>query len=161
MSSLWSNRSEQPRLTAARSLALGTVAGSLLAAGCASRSAPLSASSGATGPGVVPVTQVRPLMRIEPNEVEAARLADAQSAADAEDYDTALRIFRELLQDNPTLAPAYTGIGEALENKGEIELAEPAYARAVSLDPTDFTAMSGHGRVLEALGRTKEAIRAL
>ena len=30
MSSTWSNRSEQPRITAARSLALGTVAGSLL-----------------------------------------------------------------------------------------------------------------------------------
>jgi tetratricopeptide (TPR) repeat protein len=160
MSFTRSNRSEQPRITAARSLALGTVAGSLLAAGCASRSAPPSASTGGVSP-VTPVTQVRPQLRIEPNEAEANRLADARAAADSEDYDTALRIFRELLQDNPTLAPAYTGIGEVLENKGEIELAEPAYARAVSLDPTDFTAMSGHGRVLEALGRSKEAIRAL
>jgi len=75
-----------------------------------------------------------------PSEAEAARLAAANEAAAKEDYESALRAFRELLQDNPTLAGAYTGIGSVYEKKGELELAEP--------------------RVLEALGRVRDAVLA-
>ena len=132
----------------------------------------LGASVGATGCRTVTgqrgvqitmrpaATEAAPPLRIEPNEVEAARLGTANEAIVAEDYDTALRVFRDLLSENPTLADAYTGMGEALERKGDLELAEPAYARALALDPKDFGAATGHGRVLEALGRVRDAIRA-
>ena len=159
-------RTQQPDLagghlhrSTTRAAIAGSLVTSLLAVGCATRSTvPTPSGDAATG-GTSQVS--RPTLRIEPNAAEEARLADARAAAEADDYDTALRIFRELLAENPTLADAYTGMGSVLEDKGEIELAEPAYARAVSLDPNDFAATSGYGRVLEALGRTKEAIRAL
>lgn len=151
MSASWKPRSESL-------VALGAVAASLLAGGCTTRS---TIETGSTAQPKVAPQMTRPVMRTEPSTDEEMRLADARAAASEDDYDTALRIFRELLQENPTLADAYTGMGEVLENKGDIELAEPAYARAISLDPSDFTAASGYGRVLEALGRSKEAIRAL
>lgn len=95
-----------------------------------------------------------------PSEAESARLAAASAAAQQEDYEAALRAFRELLAENPTLAGAYTGIGDVYERKGDLELAEPAYARAVALDAGDFTAVSSHGRVLEALGRLRDSVLA-
>jgi len=143
--------------TQARAVALGTLASCCLLTACTTRSA-VPAPEGAKAQTAV---QQRPVMRTEPTAEEETRLGDARAAAEADDYETALRIFRELLQENPTLADAYSGIGVVYEDQGELELAEPAYARAVSLDPQDFVASSGHGRVLEALGRSREAIRAL
>jgi tetratricopeptide (TPR) repeat protein len=104
--------------------------------------------------------QERPVLRLEANEAEAARLEVAGEAVEAEDYETALRVFRDLLNENPTLVDAYTGMAEVLEQTGDLELAESAYGRATRLDPTDFSAASGHGRVLEALGQLKQAVRA-
>lgn len=101
-----------------------------------------------------------PELRLVPNEQEEAKLAEAGRALEADEYDTALRIFRDLLQENPTLVDAYTGMAGVLEEKGDLELAEAAYQRATKLDPQDFTAASGHGRVLEARGQFKQAIRA-
>ena len=104
--------------------------------------------------------QDRPVLRLEANEAEAARLEVAGEAVEAEDYETALRVFRDLLNENPTLVDAYTGMAGVLEQTGDLELAESAYGRATRLDPTDFSAASGHGRVLEALGQLKQAVRA-
>ena len=128
--------------------------------GCATRS-PVPQEDGASAASGQRLTQKPLVLRIEPSERESGRLATAGEAAAREDYDLALRIFRELLQENPTLADAYTGMGSVLEQQGEIERAEPAYARAAALNPEDFAAQSGHGRVLEALGRTREAMRAV
>lgn len=151
---------ERRGLPAGGVAALG-IAASILAAGCASRSTVGTEgprpSSSATGS----VPTARPAAAVEPTPAEQARLDDARAATAGEDYDTALRIFRELLEDNPMLADAYVGMGAALEGKGDLELAEPAYARAAMLDPADFDAASGYSRVLEALGRTREAIRSL
>ena len=102
-----------------------------------------------------------PALRLEPNAAEEERLASASEAAASSDYDTALRIFRDLLAENPTLVDAHTGMGGVLEEQGELELAESAYARATRLDPTNFMAASGHGRVLEALGQFKLAVRSV
>lgn len=148
----------------AATLSVAVLATSIPAAlvGCATR-APVARSGGApaTAP-VAPATDDRsePNLRIKPTEAESAKLAAARDAASKDEYEAALRTFRELLQENPTLADAYTGMGAVHEKKGELELAEPAYARAVTLDPGDFTAASSHGRVLEALGRIKDSVLA-
>lgn len=136
---------------------LGTLVGAvLLASACApSRTAGQRQGATASAP-----SQRSIVLRLEPNEVEEIRLDAAQQAAETEDYETALRIFKDLLHENPTLVDAYTGMGSVLEEKGDLELAEAAYGRAGKLDPQDFSAASGHGRVLEALGQAKQAIRA-
>lgn len=146
-----------PRGARTLSAASGVAACILLAGGCTTTS-PVPAPS-STPVVITQAEQVKPVAPT-PSEAEAARLAAANEAAAKEDYESALRAFRELLQDNPTLAGAYTGIGSVYEKKGDLELAEPAYARAVALDPGDFTAVSSHGRVLEALGRVRDAVLA-
>ena len=146
-----------PRGARTLSVASGVAACILLAGGCTTTSpAPTKPTAPVT---LTPDEPATPVVH-KPNEAEAARIAAANDAAAKEDYETALRTFRELLQDNPTLAGAYTGMGAVYEKKGDLELAEPAYARAVALDPGDFTAVSSHGRVLEALGRVRDAVLA-
>ncbi len=173
MSASWTIRLESVGKHAAHAVALGALASSALMQGCVTRSPTPGSTAGSTAgsantsvgnaanSGGSDQRSDRPVIRIEPSPEEEVRLADAQTAVAAEDPDTALRIFRELLQENPTLADAYTGMGSVLESQGELELAEPAFSRALSLDPTDFSAASGYGRVLEALGKSKEAMRAL
>ncbi len=143
---------------------MALVMGSAMLGGCVSRAVvdveegaadTETGSSGLTGGAVGSMP-----LQTKPTPAQASRLAAAREAAAKEDYEAALRVFRELLQENPTLADAYTGMGTVLERRGELTLAEPAYARATALDPSDFTAASGHGRVLEALGRVKDAILA-
>lgn len=125
-------------------------------AGCKTRS--VATPVGSSERPIAVAAKPEPARAIGPSEAEQTRLVAADQAATGEDYETALRIFRELLQENPTLASAYTGMGAVHEKRGDLALAEPAYARAAALDPGDFTAVSGHGRVLEALGRVKEAV---
>lgn len=161
-----SMRSSRPELSPSRDLAgcfvvrhaaLGAlVSAVLLGSACApSRTAGQRQGATASAPATRSI-----VLRLEPNEVEEIRLDEAEQAAESEDYDTALRIFKDLLHENPTLVDAYTGMGTVLEEKGDLELAEAAYGRAGKLDPQDFIAAAGHGRVLEALGQAKQAIRA-
>ncbi|MFM7052266.1 MAG: tetratricopeptide repeat protein [Planctomycetota bacterium] len=139
---------------------LSAVSTVLIGGGCATRS-----GGGLSAITLAPIMEKPdlppPTLRIEPNDAEESQLAEARTAAQSDDYDTALRIFRDLLQENPTLADAYTGMAGVLEEQGDLRQAEPAYARAAALKPEDFEANAGHGRVLEALGRVKEAIRAV
>ena len=149
------------RLTTA-GLVASAIALAALPAGCATRSQAGTESTTEPVPSAPTVREpeVRAELQVKPTEAESARLDVAREAAGKDDYETALRVFRELLQDNPTLADAYTGMGAVHEKRGDLELAEPAYARAVSLDPGDFTAVSSHGRVLEALGRWRDSVLA-
>jgi len=147
---------EDEYIRAPRGLAVTAALAASLLAGCKTRSVVEPAPADSTP--IVVVGQPALEARAQPSEAEQARLAAADQAAAGDDYETALRIFRELLQENPTLASAYTGMGAVHEKRGDLTLAEPAYARAAALDPGDFSAVSGHGRVLEALGRVKEAV---
>ncbi len=146
------------RLRASCTLASCTLAVISVLAGCSSRAAVMGDKSKAPATVLPTNAQAIVVAPAKPTETEAIKLATARDAAANEDYETALRVFRELLEENPTLADAFTGMGAVLEQKGELTLAEPAYARAVALDAGDFTAVSSHGRVLEALGRIKDAV---
>lgn len=100
------------------------------------------------------------VLRTEPSVSEEEVLVAADRAMAHEDYDTALRLFRDLLNDNPTLAPAYVGMGQALLAEGDPQRAETAFARAVKLTPANFAAQFGHAEVLSALGRCSDALDA-
>jgi tetratricopeptide (TPR) repeat protein len=95
-----------------------------------------------------------------PNALQATR-ADAAKAMIGEGrHEEAIREFEALLDENPSLTVAYVGIGQAYQDLGQYQRAEPAYARAARLDPRDFDAQYGHGTVLRALGRPTDAARA-
>lgn len=137
-----------------RSVALALVAALPLVAlgGCAG-------SGGRATPAPIE-PEKRPEIVIEPTEAQEVVLGDANARTDAGNYDEALALFNDLLSENPTLVDAHLGVGRTYEKMGELEKAEPAYARAASLDAENFEAQFGHARVLSGLERWTEAIRA-
>ncbi len=88
------------------------------------------------------------------------RLAHAEAAERAGEYQVALAVFRQILARNPTVATAYIGIGEIYMIQQDYEAAEPVLARAARLEPRNFDAQFGHGRALQMLERFIEAVRA-
>ena len=96
----------------------------------------------------------------EPNQTQVLDLVAGDRAVEVGAYDEAIRIFEELLSENPTLTDAYLGLGGVQFELGDYSAAEVNYARAARLEPRNFTAQFGHGQVLEALQRYAEAIRA-
>lgn len=103
----------------------------------------------------------RPVVDLRRPTADQAGRADAATAMIADGrHEDAIRVFESLLDENPSLTVAYVGIGRTYEDLGQYQRAEPAYARAVRLDPRDFDAQFGHGTVLRALGRLRDAARA-
>jgi tetratricopeptide (TPR) repeat protein len=84
----------------------------------------------------------------------------AEIASEYGDYDEAMRLFKEVLQENPVATDAFVGIGDIYLAKREWNLAEPVFARAAKLEPRNFDAQYGHGVALQMMRRFVEAIRA-
>lgn len=95
----------------------------------------------------------------DPTEAQQEQLAEALAATEAGNYDTALGMLRDILAENPTLTPAYLGIGDIYLLKKDYGNAEPAYARAARLAPRNFDAQYGHGVALQMLRRFAEAVK--
>jgi tetratricopeptide (TPR) repeat protein len=91
---------------------------------------------------------------------QEARLEEGRASIAAGQYDHALEIFQAILAENPTIAGAYVGIGDVYVIQENWARAEPAYARAVRIDPRSFDAQFGHGLALQMLDRFDEALRA-
>lgn len=146
------HRCSRPASAAIRRIGLAAAAAAAaLAVACeAPRPAPRSSIVRPSAARVAPA----------PNPVQQRRLATAQETAAAGDYEEALRLFQSLLSENPTLTTAFIGIGEVHLARGNYRDAEPAYARAVRLEPGSFDAQFGHARVLQLLERFTEAVRA-
>ena len=87
-------------------------------------------------------------------------LAEADGLAESGEYDSALQLFHDVLEDDPTSAPAYIGIGDIHLDQGDYERAEPAFSRAARLEPRNFDAQFGHAVSLQMLDRLVEAVRA-
>lgn len=96
----------------------------------------------------------------DPSIEHQARIAEAQAASDAGDYDTALAMFQEILAENPTITTAHLGVGDIYMVKKDYPKAEPHYALAAKLEPRNFDAQYGHGLALQMLNRFIEAVRA-
>ncbi|MCH6550434.1 MAG: tetratricopeptide repeat protein [Planctomycetes bacterium] len=109
---------------------------------------------------LLPANPPPAIARPEPRDAQRDRLAEANAASDAGEYELALSLFRELLAENPTLTTAYVGIGEVHLDRRDYARAEPAFARAVRLSPRSFDAQYGHGLALHMLERFIEAVKA-
>jgi tetratricopeptide (TPR) repeat protein len=97
----------------------------------------------------------------EPTELQRQALDRATAAKNAGQLDEALRLLQEILAENPTIAPAYLGIGDIHMARQDYGKAEPAYRRAARLSPRNFEAQYGHGLALHMLNRYEEAVRSL
>ncbi len=83
---------------------------------------------------------------------------EATQARRAGDYQTAMRLFEEILRDNPNLPAGYVGIGETLLAQGDPKAAEAAFRQALRVSPDSFEANLGLGRALHRQSRLVDAI---
>ena len=142
------------RPTSARSivmtLATPALLGVLVLSGCESTGTIAGNNSGPSNAEAIANRQ----NRIKEN------LDVANTAKESGDYDTALRLFKEILSENPNVTTAYLGLGDIYLDQGDYQSAEPAYGKAAQLEPRNFDAQYGHGLALQYLNRFVEAIRA-
>jgi len=107
--------------------------------------------------GHVPETTIKPapITNVQQVTINAAEIAKGQG-----DYDEALKIFREVLQQNPVATEAFVGIGDIYLIQKDWQRAEPAFARAVKLEPRSFEAQYGHAVSLQMMKKFIDAVRA-
>jgi tetratricopeptide (TPR) repeat protein len=87
-------------------------------------------------------------------------LARAKLLADQGLPEVALSEFQRAIDINPTLTPAFIGMAEIHQKKGNLVEAESGYNRAAQLEPGNFRAQYGDGLMLQLLGRIGESVRA-
>lgn len=88
------------------------------------------------------------------------RIAQGMAAWDGDDYDAALELFQEVLQDHPDFADVHNRMGLCLAMLGRHVEALSAFQEAIRLAPTYAEAHLNHGIVLTELGRHDEAQKA-
>lgn len=85
------------------------------------------------------------------------RIAQGMIAWEADDYDGALDLFQEVLQDHPDFADVHNRMGLCLAMLGRHVEALAAFREAIRLAPTYAEAHLNRGIVLTELGRHEEA----
>jgi tetratricopeptide (TPR) repeat protein len=111
---------------------------------------------------------ISPTVQVEDNSASLASVTQVQQvtinaagiAKEHGDYSEALQLFKEVLQQNPVATDAFVGIGDIYVIKKQWGMAEPAYARAVKLDPRNFAAQYGHAVSLQMMKKFIDAVRA-
>lgn len=110
---------------------------------------------------IAPKAQVDPSVELASvSETQQVTINAANIAKEYGDYDEALMLFKEVLQQNPVATDAFVGIGAIYIAQKDWERAEPAYARAVKLEPRNFEAQYGHGVALQMMKKFIDAVRA-
>jgi TolB-like protein/Flp pilus assembly protein TadD len=72
-------------------------------------------------------------------------------------YDDAMRVAREILDTEPTIASSHAILGVALEAKGNHENAISEYKQAVAINPNQQYSIGRLGRLYAIMGRRDEA----
>lgn len=85
------------------------------------------------------------------------RISQGMASWERDDFDTALAIFQEVLQDHPDFADVHNRMGLCLAMVGRHAEALAAFQEAVRLSPTYAEAHLNRGIVLTELGRHEEA----
>lgn len=74
------------------------------------------------------------------------------------DHQTAERLIRQALRENPSADTYHNNLGKALQGQGRLEEAASSYRRALELNPRHALACNNLGKVFLALERRSEAI---
>lgn len=93
--------------------------------------------------------------------IEAARLPEAVAAHGRGDLDTALRLYRQILETDPLNVDALNLAGLALVHRGDFAGAAAYLARAVVVDPGYAEALNHFALVLLRTGQAVPALRIL
>lgn len=92
-----------------------------------------------------------------PNEFESI-YEQATSAAAAQDFERAIRLYGRAIAVDPLHAEAYYKRGNALKDQGSLDAAILSYTQAIERKPDYAYAYCNRGVVQQALGRTAEAL---
>lgn len=82
----------------------------------------------------------------------------ANSMLVAGDFNEAIKLYNQALQQNPKSPDAYLGLGIAYKESGKYKDAYDATKKAISLRPTYYQAYYNLGMILENMNRYDEAI---
>lgn len=74
--------------------------------------------------------------------------------------DEALALLARAIERNPTLTVAHLEMADIYERTGDYSAAEQSFSTAARQQPANFDAQFGHGRVLQAMSRVAESVRA-
>ncbi|MDG2054141.1 MAG: tetratricopeptide repeat protein [Phycisphaerales bacterium] len=107
-----------------------------------------------------PLTNTSLVQTTPSSEEQLALLDQADEASATGNYNEALQLFHQVLQQNPSATEAYIGIGDVYLDQQDYVKAEPVFARAARLEPDNFSAQYGHGVALQMLDRLVDAVRA-
>ena len=92
-----------------------------------------------------------------PSEFESI-YEQATSAAQAQDFERAVRLYGQAIAVDPSHAEAYYKRGNALKNQGSLDAAILSYTQAIERKPDYAFAYCNRGVVQQALGRMAEAL---
>ncbi len=81
----------------------------------------------------------------------------AVAALESEDYRTAERVCRQMLEAYPTLSGAYVNLGIALWRQSRIEPAADAFRQAIKVNKVNTDAYNQYGIMLREQGQFEEA----
>jgi len=99
----------------------------------------------------------RQVFEAEPEYIDALHLLGVIYSQRG-DYQTAERLIRQALWENPSADTYHNNLGRALQGLGRLEEAAASYQRALELNPSHAMACNNLGRVFLDLGRKPEAI---
>lgn len=114
---------------------------------------------GSAGPSAADMEAARE--RAAANEKLRKVTEEAVVAVEAQDWETAERLLREVLVKVPDQPLIYFNLGFVCQKRGNLPGAEEAYRKVTELDPTDVESLSRLGIILEAQGKGAEAVAAL
>jgi tetratricopeptide (TPR) repeat protein len=83
---------------------------------------------------------------------------EAVQAEEAGDKPSAIKLYQEIMDFDPSFAPAWINLGTIHFHLREFDLAEKLYRRATEIDPSYVLAFFDLGNVLDELQRLDESI---
>ena len=99
----------------------------------------------------------RQVFEAQPHYIDALHLLGVLYSQRG-DYQTAERLIRQALRENPAADTYHNNLGKALHGLGRLEEAATSYQQALELNPEHVLACNNLGKVLAELGRREEAI---
>lgn len=116
---------------------------------------------GCAGPSGEPAGKTaRPAAAIALPDRARVQFEAGQAALRAGDKERALAEFTKALEVNPNFVPAHMGVGDIYRMDRNWAMAQPSFARAAQLEPSNFDAQYFNGLMLQLLNRVTEAIAA-
>jgi len=100
-------------------------------------------------------------LALNPPEAAEIRQAMAQDLVYAQRYPEALQIYQDLVADDPTDAQSYLHISQIYSRQRKFNDARAASDKALAVDPANLEIRYNQVSILEAEGKTQQAIQTL